>query len=120
MKLNKKQKLYLFTEILDKDSLYKIFETADIDWLCSLEVKIEKPDKDGWRPLIVDGRHETSLNFDLYGERWNEILDNIEDYEYCQWCEEWFHKDEIIFRKRGFTRLCHQCNSYLISREGGA
>lgn len=118
MPLNKKQKQFLFTAILEKESLVKIFETTNLKWLCSQKVVIGKDDGHGWKPLIVNGVEETKLNFAMYGEFWNEVLENIEEWEQCQWCEEWFHKDEIIFRKRGFTRLCHQCRDYLISREG--
>ena len=113
--LNKKQKLFLFTEILDKESLVKIFETTDLKWLCSRKVVLGDYDDYGWRPLFVDGDEMTSLNF-FNNPGWDEILNNIDDYEMCQWCNEWCHRDEMVFRKRGFTKLCDRCDRYLKSR----
>lgn len=119
MKLNVKQKKFLFTYMLSNSDKVKIFETTDLKWLCSQKVEIKNEDVHGWRELWCDGELVTTLNFATYKE-WDEILNNIDDYEQCQWCEEWFPKDEMVFKKKGFTKLCHQCRSYLISREGEA
>lgn len=118
MKLNKKQKLFLFTEMLSDSDKIKIFETNDLDWLCSQKCEIKNEDAYGWQELWCDGEMVTKLNFATYGVQWNEVLLNIDEYERCQWCEQWEIRDEIVFRKRGFTRLCRNCNTYLLSREG--
>ena len=112
MKLNKKQKRYLFTKMISKKDLVKLFETTNLDYLMSLNVEIGKKDSNGWRPLIVDKVKITNLNFDYYKE-WEQVLDNINDYEQCQWCECWLHKSEMVFRKKGFTKLCNHCDCYL-------
>lgn len=117
MVLNKKQKLYLFTAILDNESKVKIFETTDLNWLCKQKAKIGNKDDFGWRPLIINGEQITLLNF-AQNPDWDEVLNDIDNWEQCQWCKEWFPCDEIIFAKKGFTKLCHHCKDYLISREG--
>ena len=118
MLLNKKQKRYLFTEILSKEDLIKLFETTDLKWLLSRKVKISEIDTHGWKPLIVDGEKITDLNFSQYGERWNEVLNNIDEWEQCQWCNEWLPLEELIKKRKGFTILCPHCRDYLVSREG--
>lgn len=117
MLLNKKQKRFLFTEILNDEDKIKLFETTDLNWLLSLKIKIKKGTL-GWKSLVVDNEEITQLNFFKYGEEWNEVLNNIDDYEQCEWCKEWFKIDEMVNRSRGFKHLCHHCNDYLKSREG--
>lgn len=77
MTLNKKQKTYLFTEILDQHDLIKIFETTDLKWLCSQKVVIKNEDSHGWKELWCDGELVTSLNFATYGSEWNKNLDEL-------------------------------------------
>ena len=115
MVLNKKQKMFVFTDVLSDEDKVKIFETTDIKWLTSQRVAIGKDDGHGWKPLIVNGEEMTLLNF-KNNPGWQEVLDHIDEYEQCQWCGEWFLKDEMIIRKRGFTKLCDRCDYYLKSR----
>ena len=113
MLLNKKQKLYLATEILGAREMVKIFETDSVEWLVKQKIIIREPDSYGWRALVVNGEEYTKLNFDYYKE-WDEVLNNIDDYEQCEWCKEWFHKDEIK-KYKGF-KVCDRCQGALWSR----
>lgn len=112
MKLNKKQKLFLFTQVISNQDKVKIFETDDVDWLVSRNVELKEWYR-GWKRLIVDGEEYTQLNFPNNPD-WSEILDNIDDYNYCQWCGHWFPLDELTKLKK--WRLCDRCRTYLISR----
>lgn len=107
--------MYLFTQILSKNDLIKLFETINLKWLCGQKVEIKNEDSHGWKELWCDKELITSINFPL-NPGWQYDLDHIDEIEQCQWCEEWHPKDEMVFRRRGFTKLCSHCNDYLKSR----
>jgi hypothetical protein len=113
--LNKKQKRYLAKEMLGSVEMVKLFETNDFEWFAKQKIVIGEKDQYGWRPLIVNGEEITLLNF-AYNPGWEYDLDHLDEMDECQWCEGWFDKDEMVYRRRGFTKLCKQCQSYLISR----
>lgn len=117
MVLNQKQKKYVFTQILSKKDLVKLFETTNLEWLCKQKVEIKNEDAQGWKELWCDKELITKLNFPLC-PGWQTALDDIDNMEQCQWCEDWFPKDEMVFKKKGFTKLCDICDRYLASREG--
>lgn len=75
MKLNEKQKNYLFEKIFENNpqQIYKIFDTTSVNYLKKQKIEIKKPDVFGWRPLFVNGEEYTSLNFPYYPE-WEEIF----------------------------------------------
>lgn len=116
MVLNQKQKRYLFDVMFTKEDLVKIFETANIDYLVKQKITLKPNPKDNhWQDLYWDKELYTSVNFSDYYEGHLDAIKNIENFEKCQWCGEWFERDEMVFRKRGFTKLCDHCNSYLTS-----
>lgn len=112
MKLNQKQKLFIFTETMSKRDLVKIFETDDVEWLVKQKVEL-KEGFHGWKALFLDGEEYTQLNFPN-NPGWNEVLNNIDEFDYCEWCEMWFEKSELHSYHR--FRLCDRCKSYLKSR----
>ena len=116
--LNQRQKRYLFQHIISRADQVKIFETDDLEWLMKQKVELMNSAY-GWKALYMNDEKYTILNFPN-NPGWSEVLDNIDDYDECQWCNEWFPKDELIYQRRGFTVLCRRCRDYLISREGEA
>ena len=115
MTLNKKQKIFIFTHVLSKHDLVKIFETDNTDWLCKQKVALKDGVK-GWKDLYMNGEMYTSLNFPQ-NPGWQTILDDIDEFDCCNWCEEWFSRDELVHPNKRWT-LCKQCYDYLVSREG--
>lgn len=116
MVLNEKQKRYLFSNIMSKEDQVKIFETCDLEWLLKQKLDLRE-DMYGWKGLYMDNEKQTILNFPN-NPGWLYDLEHIDELYQCQWCNDWFEKDEMVFRKRGFTKLCSRCDSYLASREG--
>ena len=113
MLLTKKQKKFLFTEVMSKEDQVKIFETCDLEWLLNQKFRLEN-DLYGWKGIWLGKEKQTILNFPN-NPGWQEVLDHIDEYEQCEWCELWFHKeDELVHYHK--WRLCDRCKSYLQSR----
>lgn len=74
MKLNEKQKDFLFDTIINEpQEIYKIFDTISISYLKKQKLVLGKPDRYGWIPLIMNGEELTMLNFQVYGKEWDKI-----------------------------------------------
>ena len=115
MKLNKKQKECLFQMVFSQADLMKIFDTTSIEWLVKQKVEIKDMDK-GWAPLLLNGEEYTQINFGL-NPGWLDTIENIDEYGKCDWCEEWFGRDDLVRPNKHWT-LCERCYDYLVSREG--
>ena len=88
IKLTKKQKLYLFTQIIPESDLAKIFDITDIDYLVKQNITLK--DNNGWYDLYWDKDLYTYLNPNINTEMYDFMFsDELDDYEYCWWCREW-------------------------------
>ena len=80
IKLTKKQKMFLFKNIMDAADVVKIFdlcELAAIDyWLVKEPVSLKK-NSDGWYGVYVDNQLYTSLNPNVEPEQFNILLNGL-------------------------------------------